>query len=219
MSWFAVGDAKAQNPVPTILKRMDDHNKALQSLQADVTMVKTDSVLGAAGTDTFFGNVTYKPKTAKQVMRARLNWTKPTEEWIVVNGDTFKSFRPMLKVGYEGRADKASKNNKTGGALAFISMSKEQLKANYDVTYLGQEQIKGGTETWHLQLEPKTAQSYKLAEMWVDANGMPRMVRVTEKNNDTSTILLSNISKNPTISMSVFNFDKELPKGAKIHKI
>ena len=216
MSVVSVKEVKAQNIIGELLKRMDLHNKALQSLQADLMMIKTDENLGPNGTDKTSGNISYLPKTAKRAMYARLNWTNPTEEWMLVIGDAYKTYRPKINQGYEGKADKTTKSNKVGGALAFMSMSKEQLKANYEIIYIGQERA-NGVETWHLQLTPKTAQSYKLAELWVDSDGMPRIVKVTEKNNDTSTIVLANIKKNIPISPSVFKLD--IPKNANMHNL
>ena len=216
LSLVTVSEAKAQ-VLREIMRRMDEHNKSIQSLQADVIWVKTDPNLGAGGIDTSLGNITYMPKTGKSIMRARLNWTSPLEEWVVVEGNAFKSFRPKINQGYEGKADKSSKNNRTGGALSFITMSREQLRANYDVAYLGQEQIKGGVETWHLQLTPKTPQSYKVAEMWVDSDGMPRQIKVTEKNNDTNAFLLTKIKKNERVDASIFKL--KIPKGAVMQKV
>jgi len=46
ISGVSVSEAKAQGALSEILKRMDLSNKSLQSLQADLTMVKTNSQLG-----------------------------------------------------------------------------------------------------------------------------------------------------------------------------
>ena len=92
-------------------------------------------------------------------------------------------------------------------------MNKGQLETNYDVVYLGEEQISGGVRTWHLQLTPKTATSYRTAELWVDADGMPRQAKVLEQNDDTTTVLLSNLQKNITLNGSIFKLN--YPKNAK----
>jgi outer membrane lipoprotein-sorting protein len=97
-----------------------------------------------------------------------------------------------------------------------MNMSKAQLQANYTVKYLGQANVAGGIPTWHLELVPKTAQKYKSAELWVDGNGMPIQAKVVENNNDTTTVLLSNLQKNVTLNASIFKID--LPKGTKIVK-
>ena len=114
----------------------------------------------------------------------------------------------------QGRTDQAKNSASAGSALAFMTMSKEQLKANYDVVYLGQEKVTGGVDTWHLQLTPKGKTSYKSAELWVDGDGMPRQAKVIEVNNDTTTVLLSNIQKNITINGGDFKlaYDKKKVK-------
>ncbi|HEX8637747.1 MAG TPA: outer-membrane lipoprotein carrier protein LolA, partial [Pyrinomonadaceae bacterium] len=101
------------------------------------------------------------------------------------------------------------------GALAFMSMSKAQLKANYNVKYIGQENV-GAVPTWHLELTPKAAGSYKQADLWVDGNGMPIQAKVIERNNDATTVLLTNLQKNITIQSEIFALNP--PKGTKIIK-
>jgi len=194
---------------------MDANNKALQSLRADVTMVKMNVQLGEP--DTSIGNTSYLPKTASRSMYARINWTKPVEEQIAVIGDSYELWRPRLNQVIQGKTNSAQGNAKAGGALAFMTMSKEQLKANYDVAYLGEETISGGTTTWHLQLTPKTKTTYKGAELWVDKDGMPRQAKVTEQNDDTTTVFLANIKKNETIKGDDFRlpYDKKKVKYIK----
>lgn len=195
------GSAMAQGPKGQILNRMDAHYKALTSLRSNVTMVKVDAALDDATTQE--GSVSYLPKTAKRVMYARVDWTTPTENMVVI-GDDYLIFRPTLKQAYKGKTSQAKDNSKIAGPLAFVSMSKEQLTANYEVVYVGEEQITGGTKTWHLLLTPKAKSNYKTAELWVDGDGMPRQFKVTSNNNDTMSILLTNIQKNVTIDASSF---------------
>src|SRR5688572_14277179 len=78
-------EANGQGALGAILKRMDMYNKSLQSLQADVTMVKFNSQLGIA--DTSVGSTSYLPKDTKRPMYARIDWTKPVQEQMAVQGD------------------------------------------------------------------------------------------------------------------------------------
>lgn len=201
-SSVSVAEAKAQNVLGEILRRMDLYNKTLQSLRADVTMVKHNPQLNVS--DTYIGSTSYLPKTAKRGMYVRIDWTKPMEEQISVIGDDYELYRKRLNQVITGKVGKAKNNASIGGALSFMNMSKDQLKANYNVQYIGEEQIKGGRVTWHLLLTPKTATSYKTAELWVDSDGMPRQAKVTENNNDSTTVLLSNDEKNPTLNGKIF---------------
>ena len=95
-------------------------------------------------------------------------------------------------------------------------MSKTELKANYSIRYVGQESISGAVQTWHLELTPKKAKGYKIAEIWVDGDGMARQMKITENNNDTTTVVLSKLEKNETINADVFTI--KYPKGTKIVK-
>jgi outer membrane lipoprotein-sorting protein len=197
-----------------ILKRMDEHHKALTSLQANVLMEKYNAQLDE--TDVTEGTVKYLPKTSKRAMYVRLDWTKPVIEHIAVIGNSYTLYRPRLNQVYIGKTDEAKNNAKVGNSLAFMSMSKEELKANYTVNYLGKEKLKDGTETWHLELLPKRNSSYKAAYLWVDVDGMPRQAKILENNGDTTTVLLFNIQKNVTLKGS--DFEIQYPKNAKLIK-
>lgn len=208
---MAVTESKGQGVLNEILRRIDDHHKALSSLKADVTMVKLNSQLGES--DTTIGSTSYLPKTPKRGMYVRIDWTKPVEEQIAVIGDDYKLYRPRLNQVIVGKVGKAKNNAAAGGALGFMSMSKEQLRSNYSVKYIGQEKVSGGIETWHLELTPKAATSYRSAELWVDGNGMPIQAKIVENNNDTTTVLLSNLQKNTTLNADIFRL--KYPKSVK----
>jgi outer membrane lipoprotein-sorting protein len=192
---LAVTETKAQ--LNDILKTMDAHNKALTSLKANVTMEKFNAQLDE--TDTFTGSTMYLPKNAKREMYARIDWEKPRLNQVI-----------------EGTTEKSKNNAAAGGALAFMSMSKNELKANYNVRYLGQESVSGSVSTWHLELTPKTKTTYKIAELWVDGNGMPVQAKVIENNNDSTTVFLSKLQKNVDIPGIVFSIN--VPKSAKVIK-
>jgi len=184
-----------------ILNRMQAYNKNLQSLQADVTMVKFDSTLKIS--DTYNGNVSYLPKAKGHDRYARIDWTKPQQESLAVIGNEYELYRPRLNQVISGKAN-SSGNGKAGNLLSFLTMSRDELKSNFDVSYIGQEQVSGGVDTWHLQLKPLKTMDYQMADIWIDADGTPRQARIFEKNNDTTTLLISGIKKNPTIKGDTF---------------
>ena len=210
-SIFSVTETKAQGPNQKILNLMDAHNKALTSLKANVTMVKYNAQLEESDTTT--GTTSYLPKSGKREMYARIDWETPVVENIAVIGNQYTLYRPRLNQVIKGTTEKSKNNATVGGALAFMSMSKDQLKNNYTVVYLGQANVSGGIPTFHLQLTPKNKTTYKLAELWVDGNGMPIQAKVIENNNDWTTVLLSNLKKNETLNASVFTIN--LPKNVK----
>ena len=202
----------AQGILSEILKRMDDNNKAMKSLKSNIKMEKLNSQIGE--NDVSEGTVQYLPAASKDKVRARIDWTKPAVEHLSVGGGKYMLFRHRLQQAIVGSVDSAKGNAGAGGPLAFMTMSRAQLRQNYDVSYLGEATVAGSVKTWHLRLTPKNATSYKSAELWVDPNGMPVQAKVFEKNNDTTTIQLSRIEKNATIPGDVFSIKP--PKGTKI---
>lgn len=209
----SASSVSAQGPLGQILNRMDSFNRSLQSVQADVTMLKHNPQLGT--TDTYTGSTSYLPK-AKGKMYVRLDWKKPSVENMVVIGDDYKLYKPGINQLYVGKVNRAKSSAGAGNALAFMNMSKDQLKANYNIVYLGEENA-AGQLTWKLQLTPKAAANYKSAELWVAPNGMPIQAKVLEQTNDTTTVILANIKENQTINVIIF--DLSVPKNAKTIKV
>lgn len=208
----AVTEARAQGQIHTVLKRMEEHRNLLSSLQADVRMVKYNSQLNLVEED-LTGTTMYLPETKGSKMYLRINWTEPVREELAVIGNEYVLYTPARKQAIVGKVSKAKNSASSSNALAFMSMSKAELKKNYSVKYLGEERVGGSVRTWHLVLTPKKGGQYQAAELWVDKNGMPVQAKVIEKNM-TTTVLLSNIKKNISIKNSVFEINP--PKGTKI---
>lgn len=209
---FAVTDAKAQ-VLNEILKRMDDHYKALTSLKADVTRERMNFQLNEK--DVQQGKIVLLPGKGTR-FSVRLDWSKPKEEILSVVNGQYVAYIPGIKRAYTGSSSSKTAKEKGGNVLSIMSMSREELKANYNVQYLGQEQVAGGIPTWRLKLTPKAAASFKFAELWVDGNGMPLQGKVVAPNDDTDTVLLQNLSKNTTVSGSIFKVN--IPKGTEVVK-
>ncbi len=207
------GVVSADAQIDLILKRMDDHNKAMKSMKASVLMSKTNAQLGGDA-DISRGTAIYLPRPGRNAL-VRIDWTSPSESLAVVD-KSYVIYRPRLSQAYTGNVDKAQGTAKTSSALAFMNMSRAQLRDNYSVAYLGEAVLDGGVRAWHLELTPKAQASYKKAEIWVDPDGMPVQTKIFEVNNDTTTVRLSNIQKNITINQSEFKIT--LPRGTKIIK-
>ena len=205
-------ETKAQNTIGVVLSRMEEHNKNLTSLRANVKMEKYNSQLDES--DLYEGKTTYLPQRGKNPY-VRIDWSKPAEESLAVINREYIIYRPRLKQVMKGSVDTAKKGAGVNNPLSFINMSRAELKANYSIKYIGEETA-SGVKTWHLELTPKNGNSFKLANIWVDGNGMPVQMKVTEKNNDTTTVVLSNLDKNSTINASVFTIN--YPKDTKVVK-
>lgn len=211
---FVIGSAAASEAsgqvLNSILTRMDNHNKALTSLRADVTMVKENTQLRVK--DTTEGKVLYVPQRNSDPL-VRIDWRSPDETFAVAKG-TYIIYRPRLQQYITGSIKQAKGKGTAGGALAFMNMSRAELRKNYEVVILSENaSLSGGVSTIHLKLTPKNKTSYQYAEVWVDSDGMPRQSKVVETNGDSTTILLKNLEKNITIDRSTFQV--KLPPGTK----
>lgn len=210
---FAATRTNAQGPLNEILKRMEVNRNTMKTLRSNVKMVKYNSQLKES--DMTEGTSIYLPTKGRDAL-VRIDWTKPVKETLAVVNGKYVLYRERLNQAIVGNAKDAKGSGKANGALSFMNMSKEQLKSNYTIKYLGQENVSDGTPTWHLELTPKAATNFKIAELWVDTNGMPIQAKVVENNNDSTTVLLSNIEKN--VSINVAQFEVKLPKNVTIVK-
>jgi len=209
---IAAKTAVAQpGPLGEALRRMEMNYQNLTSLRSAITMDKFNAQLGEH--DVSEGSVIYIPQKGRDAA-FRVDWTKPAKESLSVINKIYVIYRPNINTAYQGRVDKAQSSAKANSALAFMNMSKAQLNANYNIDYVRQERISGNVETWHLLLTPRIASDYRSADLWVDGNGMPLEVKVTENNGDTTTVLLSNPQKNATVNAA--DIAIRPPKGTKI---
>lgn len=210
-STFAAPETNAQ--INEILKRMDEHYKALKSLQANVSREKVNSQL-ANEIDKYAGTISLLPGKGR-AFSMRLDWTSPTNEIISVVNGQYVVYTPGINQAYTGNSESKTLSDKGGNALKVMSMSKEEIKANYDVQYLGEESL-GNVPTWHLKLKPKASSDFKFVDLWVDGNGMPIRGKITQLNDDTDQITLTNLKKNISIKGSIFKVD--LKKGTNVVK-
>jgi outer membrane lipoprotein-sorting protein len=68
------------------------------------------------------------------------------------------------------------------------------------------ENLWGDVATTHFKAVPKNGASYNYIEVWVDSSGMPVQTKMVEKNNDSTTVRLTNVSKNQTIPKTEFDY-------------
>ncbi len=197
---FAAVETKAQGVIGEIYSRMEAHANALSSFKADVTMSKHDSVLDDY--ELKKGKIAYLPGKGRNIF-LRIDWTEPFREVLLIARGRYVLYQPRIKQAIVGKVNEAGKKQRSGNILAFMTMSKKELNANYRPQYIGVEKV-GGKEMWHLKLFPRKKADFKNADLWVDGNGMPIQAKIMEKNDDSTTILLRNLQKNVTIPGKVF---------------
>ena len=194
-------EVKAQGPgfVSSLLSRMERNRQSLKSLRASVDMVKYNAQI--RDEEKYKGVVLYVPAAGKNAY-VRVDWNYPQRETLAVADGQFTLFRPRLNMAYKGRAGQGK--GKNSAAFEFMNMSRQQLAARYNLEYMGEETLWGGVATTHVKLVPKAGANFKWAEAWIDAGGMPVQTKVVERNDDSTTVRLTNMQRNAGISMDEF---------------
>ena len=204
---LSVCSAPAQ--VAEILKRVETHRSALKSLRADLTISRFSAQSGGTYIKESVLAILL-PKNNRNLIR--LNSTKPETENFLIVENQYLVYLPNRKTAYTGTATDPQKNL----FFLFSDLSRERLRADYNVVYKGNETVGGVIPAWQLELTPKTPQSYQTIELWIDANGMPIQFRITEASGDWTNVLLASLQKNVVINAAEFKI--ALPKGTKIIK-
>ena len=194
--------AQTAGLVSSTLSRMDRAKHSLKTLRADITMEKYNAQLHDK--DIFQGIVLYIPGLAGNAF-VRLEWTKPQHETLVVANGNYTLYRPRLSMAYVGKTG-SIKSQKDSDVLELMSMSAAQLRTKFgEFQDPREETLWGGVHTTHFTAVPKTAASYKYIEVWIDDSGLPVQTKMVEKNDDSTTVRLSNVERNQTIPMDQFN--------------
>lgn len=186
--------------VSSVLNRMERNRQSLKSLKASLSMEKYNAQLRDA--EQYNGVVLYMPASGRDAS-VRIEWQKPQHEILAVSNGKYTLFRPRLNMAYVGSSK--SNRNKAGGVLDMMYMTREQLEARFQpVQDVREETLWGGVSTIHLTLVPKGNASFKYAEIWVDSSGMPVQTKIVEKNDDATTMRLSDLERNLKISGDEF---------------
>ena len=205
LSVFPLHAANAQaGLVSSILSKMERSRQSLRTLSADISMEKYNSQL--ADSEKYFGTIRYIP-AGRGAALVRLEWNKPQQEILVIANGGYILYRPRLKQALIGSTNSV-RSAKDNDVLALLNMSAAQLRSRFgDFQDEREETLWGNIHTTHLKAVPKTTASYKYIEVWVDDSGMPVQTKMVEKNDDSTTMRLSNVAKNSDIPASVFKLD------------
>lgn len=194
----------------SVLTKMQRNQQTLKTLSADISMEKYNSQL--RDSDKYYGTIKYIPVAGRSAF-VRLEWSKPQHELLAIANGAYVLYRPRLNQAIVGTTN-SIKSGKDNDVLALLNMSASQLRARFgDFQDTREETLWGGVKAYHMKAVPKTVASYKYIEVWVDDNGMPVQTKMVEKNDDSTTVRLSNIARNQNIDKKEFTID--LPSNVK----
>lgn len=210
------GKANGQSAglVSSVLNRMERNRQNLKSLRAGISMEKYNSQL--RDSERSNGVIIYLPTSGRDAS-VRIEWQSPQHEILSVSNGKYVLFRPRLKMAYVGssKSPKVAKN--AGGIMEMMYMSRQQLETRFQpLQDVREETLWGGISTIHITLVPKGNASYKYAEIWVDSSGMPVQTKIVEKNDDATTMRLTELEKN--VKLSSDQFTVKLDSDTKVVK-
>jgi len=196
--------------VSSIYTRMQRNQQSLKTLRANISMQKYNSQL--RDKDEYSGMIFYIPGPGgSRAAMLRLEWTSPQHETLTVANGSYALYRPRLGTVIEGRT--GSIHGRDNDVLALLNMSASQLRTRFgDPEDVRPETLWGGVWTEHMKVTPKTTANYKYIELWIDKEGMPVQTKMVEKNDDSTTVRLSNVERNQTIPNDQFkqNLDSKI---------
>ena len=192
--------AQSAGLVSSILNRMERNQRSLKSLRANITMEKYNAQLHDK--DGYRGVVAYIPGAGRSAF-VRLEWTHPQHEILTVANNSYQLYRPRLGTVIEGNTRSTPKQD--NDLLKLLNMNAAQFRSQFGSFQDVQEDtLWGGVHTTHFKAVPKGPASYRHIEVWVDDNGMPVQLKMVEKNDDSTTVRLTDIAKNASIPMDEF---------------
>ncbi len=194
-------NAQTAGMVSSIIQRLERNKRNLKTLRADITMEKYNSQLREK--ETWSGIVLYIPVATGSAF-VRLEWNKPQHEILTSENGNYMLYQPRKGIVYEGKNSHVN-NRGDGDVLALMNMQATQLRTRFgEFQDMREETLWGGVATTHFKVFPKVAASYKYIEVWVDNEGMPVQTKMVEKNDDATTVRLTNLAKNQTIPLDQF---------------
>jgi len=194
--------ASANGKLDEVLANMDKAARSIKTIQADMRQEKRDRTIG--GSPEVYGGHLLFSHAGKNNDKVRINYERPAGQVVAVVGNEIVLYQPAIKqVIITSRQAQASKNQE----FSFIATpykSVPELKSQYNILYVGDEQA-AGAYTSKLELTPKAKSSVQKLTLWVNQSSwLPIQYQVVEMNNNVTTFVLSNMNLNGNIPATAF---------------
>jgi outer membrane lipoprotein-sorting protein len=202
---FSVSSAGANGKLDAILANMQREGSKIETFFANMEQDSIDVELGMKSN--YKAAIFFKHKGKDD--KARISYTKPTGQTVWINGNQIVLCQARIKQCIMTTRNKQATKNPEMSFVASPYKSIPQLKSQYDIVYLGDE---NGMDK--LELTPKTNSSLKKVFLWVDRSlWLPVKYQFEQTNKNVSTITLSEMKINGTMADQMF---KPVTDGAKV---
>ncbi|MGD1071281.1 MAG: outer membrane lipoprotein carrier protein LolA [Bryobacteraceae bacterium] len=190
----------AADPLSEVYARMDKEAQVFKGMTADLTDLVHTAIVNDDSTE--YGSI--KLKRAKPGdTRILLDFTRPDKKAVAVEGTEVKVYLPNANVVQV--YDASSKRGALDKALLLgFGATSGELKASYDITYIGAENVAGVTAD-HIKLIPKPSnearQMIQQADLWIGASGLAVQQRfATSASGDYRLATYSNMKLTGSLS-------------------
>jgi outer membrane lipoprotein-sorting protein len=190
-----------------ILDNMQKKAATIKTIFAGMNQEKYDASIGGPP-EKYSGQIFFK-HAGKNNDKACIKYFIPKGQIVWINGDQIILYQAATGTAYlTSRKAQASKNSDLGFAATPYT-SVPELKRQYNIVYVGDDQGMA-----KLELTPKGKSSLKKMTLWVDQSiWLPTKSQVVETNNTVTTFTLSNMKVNGSISEKTFS--PSYPAGTK----
>lgn len=196
----------ANGDLEKVLQQMNTAAAKFQSAQADVEWIQYQAVVKES--DTQKGTIAFQRKGNQTLMAAHIRELngKPTPKDVLFRDNTLQYYQPQVKQLIVFSVGNNHAQYETFLTLGFGG-SGTDLQNNWNITYLGNEQI-SGTPVAKLQLIPKQdsiKRTFKSVIIWVDpARAISLKQQFFDPSGDNRTMIYSNIRYNQSVGKNVF---------------
>lgn len=194
-----------------VLASMDQASSSFQGMTAQLKRVDHTAVINDTTEET--GIVRMK-KSSQQDVQMLVEFGEPDTRTVAFEKRKAEIYYPKIKTVHVYDLGKYRQLVDQFLLLGF-GTSGNELKQNYAVKLLGEEQV-GGEPTARLELIPKSASAkehLKKVELWISSKGYPLQQKFYKPSGDYTLIGYSNLQINPGLPASALKLD--VPPGVK----
>jgi outer membrane lipoprotein-sorting protein len=203
--------ASANGKLDEVLANMERAARSIKTLEAEMRQEKRDMQIG--GKEVYAGRI-YFLHSGKNNDKVRINYSIPDGQVVAVLGNEIILYQKSINQEIITTRQAQASKNQEFSFIATPYKSVPELKSQYNIAYVGDEQI-GSASTAKLELTPKAVSSAKKLTLWVNQSSwLPIKYQVVEKNNNVTTFTLSNVKQNEKVSADVFKVT--VPPGTKV---
>lgn len=183
-----------------VLSRMDETNRTLTGLTADVKLTKVTVVVNDTSEET--GKLFHK--RGKKESKTKLEYLTPEPKSLLIEKEKVLIYEPRIKRLYV--YEQGKNRNQAEFFLIGFGPSANLTKV-YDVKFLKDEPV-NDNQTSLLDLTPKSPAMFTKILLWIDqTRWIPIQIRLTESSGDYLTIQFNNIQLSPNLPDKIFKLN------------